>query len=56
MVLHLTATIRRPDSDELEHVEVDAHTYEHARHAVHEQLGDGSIVTAYRVDRPLTAS
>ncbi|GAA3707316.1 hypothetical protein GCM10022204_26520 [Microlunatus aurantiacus] len=55
-MLHLTATIRRPDNDELEQVEVDADTYERARQAVHEQLGDGWIVTAYRVDRPLTAS
>ena len=37
----------------LRQIEVDADTYDAARQAVLDQLADGWIVTAYRVDRPL---
>ena len=60
VVLHLIATIRPrtpPDGDhDTGQIEVDADTYDAARQAVLDQLADGWIVTAYRVDRPTAAS
>ena len=60
--MHLTATVRPrtppsgdptdPDQD----IEVDADTYEAAKQQVLDQLADGWIVTAYRVDRPSPTS
>ena len=57
-MLHLTATIRprTPSDDHGTEIEVDADTYDAARQAVLDQLADGWIVTAYRVDRPAAAS
>jgi hypothetical protein len=61
-VLHLTATIRRRDNhvgdttDPDGQIDVDADTYDTARQAVLDQLADGWIVTAYRVDRPTDPS
>ena len=62
-MLHLTATIRRrdkPGGDTAEtdgsQIDVDADTYDTARQAVLDQLADGWIVTAYRVDRPTDPS
>jgi hypothetical protein len=62
-VLHLTATIRRrdkPGGDTADpdggQIDVDADTYDTARQAVLDQLTDGWIVIAYRVDRPAEPS
>ena len=61
--MHLTATVRprQPDSGDhtdadLQQIEVDADTYDAAKQQVLDQLADGWIVTAYRVDRPTPTS
>lgn len=61
--MHLTATIRprQPtsgDHTDADHrqIEVDTDTYDAAKQQVLDQLLDGWIVTAYRVDRPSPTS
>ena len=60
-VLHLTATIRLRTPHDGDHIDtaqivVDADTYDAGKQAVLDQLADGWIMTAYRVDRPTDPS
>ena len=61
--MYLIATVRPPQPNSRDHIaaefqqiEVDADTYDAGKQQILDQLADGWIVTAYRVDRPAPTS
>ena len=61
--MHLIATVRPRQPDSREHIaakfqqmEVDSDSYDAGKQQILDQLADGWIVTAYRVDRPAPTS